>query len=227
MATVFEPRAAAKEDESRLLFHNVSWDEYEAILRIVGTRHVRVTYDRGDLEIMTKSQGHERYKKLIGWMIESLTAVLEIPCEAAGETTWRKKAKERGLEADESYYTLNAELVECRDVDLEVDPPPDLTIEVEISQSVLDRIAIYAALGVPEIWRYDGETLHVECLSEDGKYLTVPTSPSFPFLPMEEVAAWLQRSDHLGQSLLRRQFLHWVRETLVPLYQVWRAANSH
>ena len=226
MATVIEPRPGTAPDAARYLFHDVSWDDYEALLRIVGNRPIRVTYDRGDLEMMVVSYDHERSKKLLGRMVEMMTVELGIACEAAGSTTWKKKAKERGLEADECYYIANAQRIECRTaIDLSVDPPPDLAIEVEISTSVLDRMPIYAALGVPEIWRYDGKALHVECLTAEGTYVISTTSPSFPFLPMADVERWLSLAGGMGQTLWARQFLQWVRETLAPRYNAWREAN--
>ncbi|MDR3636704.1 MAG: Uma2 family endonuclease [Isosphaeraceae bacterium] len=226
MATIVEPHAATQTDAARFLFHDVSWDDYEALLRIVGNRPVRVTYDQGALEMMVLSYDHERFGNLLGRMIEMMTVELNIPCEGAGSTTWRKKASERGLEADECYYVANAERVEGRTIDLSVDPSPDLAIEVELTTSVLDRIGVYAALGIPEIWRYDGKALRVECLTADGTYSPSPTSASFPFLPIKDVERWLHLAGGMGQTLWARQFLRWVRETLLPVYDAWRAANE-
>lgn len=226
MATVAEPPKAMEPETARFLFHNVSWDDYEALLRIVDNRRIRVTYDRGDVEMMALTQDHERFKTLLGRMIEMMTVELGIPCEGLGSTTWRKQAKERGLEADECYFIANAERAQGRDVDLNVDPPPDLAIEVEITTSLLDRLGAYAALGVPEIWRHDGKTLTVECLQPDGTYSPSTTSPSFPFVAIEDVDRWLHLAPSMGSTPWSQAFLRWVRETLAPRYEAWRAAKG-
>src|SRR3954454_19090485 len=173
MATIVEPRPRTSEPEPRIVLRGVGWEGYERMLELVGDRPIRLTYDRGDLELMVPSHDHERYKSLLGRLIETLTLELDLPCDAAGSTTWRKQLEDRGLEPDECYYLANAERVSGRKIDLEVDPPPDLAIEVEISRSALDRMGIYAALGVPEVWRFDGETLRVAQLRADGTYADV------------------------------------------------------
>jgi Uma2 family endonuclease len=214
MATTTEIRSRPLEPESRVVLHGVGWEGYETMLKLVGDRPVRLTYDRGDLELMVPSLDHERYKSLLGRLIETLTLELDLPCDAAGSTTWRKQLEDRGLEPDECYYLANAERVVGRKVDLSVDPPPDLAIEIEISRSALDRLGIYAALGVPEVWRFDGEALRVEQLQADGTYQEVAVSPSFPFLPLNEVIRWLRRAETMGQTPWLRQFREWVREEL-------------
>jgi Uma2 family endonuclease len=214
MATTTEIRSRPLEPESRVVLHGVGWEGYETMLKLVGDRPVRLTYDRGDLELMVPSLDHERYKSLLGRLIETLTLELDLPCDAAGSTTWRKQLEDRGLEPDECYYLANAERVVGRKVDLSVDPPPDLAIEIEISRSALDRLGIYAALGVPEVWRFDGEALRVEQLQADGTYQEVVVSPSFPFLPLNEVVRWLRLAETMGQTPWLRQFREWVREEL-------------
>ena len=113
---------------------------------------------------MTTSQEHEEFGYLLGRVVDILTEELDLPCKCVGRMTWRREVLDRGLEADDCFYLANAPLVRGKKLDLSVDPPPDLAIEVEISRSALDRMGIYAALRVPEIWRYDGETLRVERL---------------------------------------------------------------
>jgi Uma2 family endonuclease len=216
MATTTETRSRALTPESRVVLRGVGWSGYETILKLVGDRPVRLTYDRGDLELMVPSLDHERYKSLLGRLIETLTLELDLPCDAAGSTTWRKQLEDRGLEPDECYYLANAERVAGRKIDLSVDPPPDLAIEVEISRSALNRMGIYAALRVPEVWRFDGETLRVEQLQADVTYREVVVSPSFPFLPRDEVVRWLRLAETMGQTPWLRQFREWVRDTLIP-----------
>jgi Uma2 family endonuclease len=189
------------------------------MLRLVGEcRSVRLTYDQGDLELMAPSLNHEEFGNLLGRVIETVTVELQMPCRGLGSTTWRKQLKGRGLEPDECYYLARFPQVRGKKkIDLSVDLAPDLAIEVEISRSALDRMGIYAALGVSEVWRFDGETLLVEHFQADGTYRTVGASPSLPMLPLEEVVRWVHLYETIeDQTEWNRQLQVWVRKTLVP-----------
>ena len=160
MATTSHPPAGLEGFEGRLLLHDVGWNEYEAMLEIVGERHVRVTYDKGTMEVAMPSQRHEQAAQLFGLFVPRLAEELEVPYEPLGMTTWRKPDAEKGLEADQCYYIKNQAIVRERDVlELDVDPPPDLAIEIDITSSSLNRMGIYAELRVPEVWRYDGKAV--------------------------------------------------------------------
>ena len=120
---------------------------------------------------MSPSSMHERYNCLFRRMIETLTEELAIPIKGAGSTTFKREDLERGLEPDSCFYLANERRIRGkRELDLTIDPPPDLAIEIDITSSSLDRQGIYAALGVPEIWRFDGESLRVYQLQPDGTY---------------------------------------------------------
>jgi len=141
-----------------------------------------------------------------------MTEVLAIPISSAGSTTLKAEWEERGLEADESYYIANESRVRGRDeIDLRVDPPPDLAIEVDISSSSLDQLSIYADLGVPEVWLYDGSLLKVHQLQSDGKYVQQARSPAFPFLPLEEIERFLARRNDTDETTWIRSFRAWVK----------------
>ena len=218
MATAVEPNTTRSdlEGEQRVLLRGVGWEGYEALLRLVGDGHVRVTYDRGDAELMSPSLDHEGFKKRIARLIEVLTEELDLPCEGAGSTTWRKQARDRGLEPDECYYLANADRVIGRSIDLNVDPPPDLAVEIEISRSALDRMGVYAALGVPEVWRFDGTTLRIERLTAGGVYEEVAESPALPFLTAAEVTHWVHVGLTTGQTPWARRLREWARAELAP-----------
>ena len=224
MATVVEPVKTTRtlQGEQRFVIPGVGWEGYEALLKMVGDGHIRFTCDGKDVELMSPSIDHEEFGNLIGRMIETVTEELHIPCRGLGSTTWRKRIKEKGLEADRCYYLANVPRVRGKrnNIDLAVDPPPDLAIEIEISRSALDRMGIYAALRVPEVWRFDGERLSVEHLQPDGTYATVDASPGLPMLPLEEVVRWIGLAETMDDHTeWNRQLREWVREELLPRHE--------
>ena len=200
------------QSETRVVLSGISWATFESVLADTKNHGTRFTYDRGYLEIMPPSREHERAKRFIGRMIEAATEELGIPISSASSTTLKAEWDERGLEADESYYITNESRVRGRDeIDLRVDPPPDLAIEVDISSSSLDQLGIYASLGVPEVWLYDGISLKVLQLQPDGTYTRQTQSPAFPFLPLEEVERFLARRDETDETTWIRSFRAWVK----------------
>ncbi len=222
MATVAHPAQARHllDPEQRFLLRGVGWSGYEALLKMVGDGHVRLTCDGKDVELMSPSGEHEEYGNLIGRMIETVTEELNIPCEAAGSTTWKSTLQEKGLEPDECYYLANSErVIGKRSIDLRVDPPPDLALEVEISRSALDRLAIYAALGVPEVWRFDGDQLVIHLRQPDGSYALAPASLSLPMLTPDRLVHWIERAADMGQTPWIRAFRDWVRAELSPRHE--------
>jgi Uma2 family endonuclease len=181
--------AAYESSPPRFVLHDVSWSGYEQIGDALRDRPaLRLTYDRGSLELMTTSQRHERGKKLLGRLVETLAEECDLAVLPAGSMTFRREDLRRGLEPDESYWIAHQQEMQAReDWDPSADPPPDLVIEIEITRSALPRMGIYAALGVPEVWRYDGGRLEICLLTSDGTYRTSSTSPTFPGFLAEEV----------------------------------------
>ncbi|WP_435010911.1 Uma2 family endonuclease [Tundrisphaera lichenicola] len=221
MATAMPTSAWPQVGERRFLIPLVDWDGYEALLKLVGDRRtIRVTYDRGTVELMSPLPVHERYGYLLGRMIQAITEELEIPMTCTRSMTFRRRSKDRGLEADDSYYIANVHLVPDEDrIDLEVVPPPDLAIEVEITNSILSRLDVYAGLGVPEIWRFDGVRLTVLILGREGVYAPSDTSLSLPFLPMDEIVRFLGEYIPGDDTRWARRFRAWVRDVLLPIYR--------
>lgn len=198
--------------EQRFLLHNVDWNFYDLVLQQVGDQRVFVTYDRGRIELMSPSPRHESYAKLIARMLEMLTLELDIPIRSARSTTFRREDLERGLEPDECYYIRNeAKVRHLNEIDLTRDPPPDLVVEVEISRRLLDREAIYAALGVPELWRFDGQRMRIQVLQPDGQYADSAASPSLPMLPVHRLVEFLNQPRTVDENSLIRNFRDWVR----------------
>ena len=202
------------------LRHNVSWEEFENILAEMGdNRSSRVAYDRGTLEIIMPSQPHEYYKEIISFLVQELADEMGKDCEPYGSTTWRRKAKEAGAEPDNSFYIQNESLVRGRvDIDLDQDPPPDLVLEIDYTSKSLDRMPIYARLGVPELWRYDNNTLSIYEL-QAGKYNEADTSPTFGGFPARDIPSFIEQNISAGRRVLRQSFRAWVRQYLAETSQ--------
>jgi Uma2 family endonuclease len=180
----------------------------------IGDRPIRITYDRGDLEFMSPSDVHERLKNLLNRMLVILSEELDVPLRGQGSTTFHSQAFDRALEPDECYYIQNEIRIRGRDeIDLSIDPPPDLAIEIDVTGSSLNRMGIYAALGVPEVWRYDGKTVRIHALQPDGNYKQVPRSLAFPTIRMSEISSRLAKRNELDDLSWARDFRQWVRQT--------------
>ena len=204
---------AKSRGENRILMEGIRWETYKALLEDLGERQLRLTYDEGLLEIMTLSSTHEMYKRLLGRLLETLTLVMRIPIRSIGSTTLKPELVKKGLEPDECYYVLNESQIRGKlEIDLDVDPPPDLAIEVDISRSTINRLNIYAALGVPEVWRFDGHTLHVYHLQAKRTYVEAEASLNVPAFPVREIVRFLQPSEQDETSLMW-SFVDWVKQT--------------
>jgi Uma2 family endonuclease len=199
--------------QQHIVLDDVSWDLYEHLLEEVGNRPIRLTYDDGRLEIMSPLPKHDRWSRRIGSMVHLACVELNIPMVPLGSTTFRDAAKKVGLEPDECFYLKNADAAMKMEeaFDPAVDPPPDLAIEVDITRRSIAREPIYASLGVPELWRFDGTHLTVLALRPGGRYEPQPDSVSFPFLPIPELGAFLTRLRTENDTAVMRAFQQWVR----------------
>lgn len=202
--------------EKRIALSGIAWELYEQLRENEESWHVRMTYDNGRLELMSPSPDHEAIKRWIGRLIEAFTEEMNVPCRSLSGTTWKRPELAKGLEADECYYILNHHRV-CRrrKVDLAVDPPPDLAVETEISRSVVPRLRIYAALGVPEIWRWRKNGLTAYSLGPDGKYVEREFSLNLPKLRVKDLEPFLEVELAADESAWIRKFRVWVRERFV------------
>jgi Uma2 family endonuclease len=201
--------------EERVLLSNVSWQRYEAMLVEETLCRGRMAYEEGRLEIMSPSPKHEILKRAIACLLEAFAQVLGIDILATGSTTLRRELKKRGAEPDESYYIQNEALVRGRvDIDLERDPPPDLVIEIDLFRSALDKLGIYAALGVPEVWCWDRGTLRVFWLGPDGRYAERDECRALPRLPLADFRRFLADWNTKSTTRLANEFRAWVRKHL-------------
>jgi Uma2 family endonuclease len=211
----------------RLVIRGVNWRTYEKVLEAFDGRHLRITYDRGSLELMSPAPIHEVYKCQFLRLLDYLSDDLDFEMKACGSTTFRREDLERGLEPDECFYLANVSRVRSwATIDLTIDPPPDLAVEIDNTSSSLDRMGVYAGLGVPELWRFDGESLQAYELV-GGAYEVRPNSPTFPFLPLDEIVALLHQSITIADDReLRRNLRNWVQNRVVPLWQDWKSQQG-
>ena len=200
---------------SGILLKNISWKTYESLLHELAQQGgIRLTYDRGNLEIMTPSAPHEGSKKILGRFVESVTEELNIEIRSLGSLTCRREDLERGLEPDQCYYIENEDVVwDKQQIDLNQDPPPDLVVEIDVTSSSIDRLSLYASLGVPEVWRYDGNRLIIYQL-EAQEYAERDASPTFPFLSQVEMLRFLELRSTTKENALLRLFREWVRSQI-------------
>ncbi len=209
MATVDTP------PRQQIILQGVGWETYQALLKdLEADAGKRLTYDQGMLEIMVPLPPHESYKKLVGRFIETATEEFETEIRSLGSTTWSRVDLAKGLEADECYYIQNEPLVRGKQaIDLSIDPPPDLAIEINHTSSSIDRLAIYAALRVPEVWRYDGTTFTILVLEGD-QYVPQEISRVLPLMAQVDLARFLELSQTMGETSLIRAFRQWLRVKL-------------
>ncbi|EGK85686.1 Uma2 family endonuclease [Microcoleus vaginatus PCC 9802] len=201
--------------ENRVILKGVSWSTFKALLADVGDdRAWRIAYDGGVLEIRMPHLEHEVPKGLIESFIEATADELEIEVMKAGSLTLEREDLTRAVEPDTCFYIQNEASVRGkRDINLPEDLPPDLAIESDYTNSSVNKDSIYAALGVPELWRYRRESLQVYHLV-DGKYEMCDRSLAFPFLPIAEIPGFIEQSRTVGQRAAVRLFRQRIREIL-------------
>jgi Uma2 family endonuclease len=201
----------------RLVLHGIDWSTYSRLLRVFAERpSVRLTYDRGDLEIMCPLHEHESEADLLGRFVVVLTEELGLPVKAGRSTTFRRRRRQRGIEPDNSWWIANEPRVRgLRRIDLRRDPPPDLAIEVDVTSSSIDRMGIYAAIRVPEVWRWDEPVLTFHVLGPNQGYAEAAHSQSFPFLTPADLLPFLAlRGPQFDENEIVRRFRVWVRSRL-------------
>jgi Uma2 family endonuclease len=209
MATVVHPPEPTTQ---RVILRHVSWETYECLLaEHEQCSSPRFTYDRGVLEIMSPSIKHERLNRSIATICEVIAEEWHIELDNTGSTTFKREDLARGFEPDSCFYVQNVERVRERDqIDLTVDPPPDLVIEIDISSSSLDRFPIFANIGVPEVWRYDGTRLTIFTL-RDGAYQEGAVSAVFPGVTSPIISQFMAESRTMPHTAWLRRVRAWAR----------------
>lgn len=202
----------------KLLLPDISWQEFETILEELGNRRgSRIAYDRGTLEIMTPLPEPEINKVLASNLVEALLEELEIDFWCLGSTTFKSEMLGKGIEPDNCFYIRNEAAIRGKArLDLTADPPPDLALEIEVTSRTHPNI--YAALGVPELWRFEQGKLQINVL-QAGKYVEVEESQFFPNFPLKKkLPEFLQDCKLKGRNKTIKAFRAWVREKAIDCY---------
>ena len=199
--------------EQRVLLRNIGWDTYERLLEDHGNSSApRFTYDRGMLEIMSPHTEHEEYNRTIASLVEILLEERDADFRNVGSMTFKREDLERGFEPDSCFYIQNEERVRGKTrIDAATDPPPDLVIEIDITSISLNKFPIYAQLGVPEVWRYDGERLAILRLV-GAKYGEAAGSEALPSLPGAVISRFVEQSKSIRRTVWMRRVRQWARE---------------
>jgi Uma2 family endonuclease len=199
--------------EKRVTLHGLDWSAYQQMKALLNERtRARLTYDRGTLEITMPSQSHEFAAEMIGLFIRILTVEMGLKLMSLRSTTLDRADLERGAEPDNGYYIQHQSQVAGHQVDLTRDPPPDLVLEVDISHTDIDKLALYAAMGVPEFWRFDGQVWQIYQL-QAGNYIECDRPPTFPQVTKEDLYRFLTdcQQDEVAAEV---QFRAWVRQQI-------------
>jgi len=215
--TTTRQRGGTPEGDQRIAIRDVSWDLYDRLSDATSEdQHVFLAYDGKDLEIMTKGTDQEEYRELIGDFVKAVRGACGIPGRALVEATRKRSEAMRAIEADQCYIfdaekLVAANAARAKRTNTTADyPDPDLAVEIGISPSLVDRPAIYAALKVSEVWRFDGDQVVLKQLGPDGKYTAVERSRWLPVRP-EDIRRWLVEEDSSDDVEWRRRLTEWAK----------------
>ena len=204
----------------RVLLNNITWQEFETILEELGEhRSARIAYDQGTLEIMTPLPEHEFNKEIISDLIKALLEELEVNFLSLGSTTFKNIKMYQGIEPDNCFYIAN----ECKirgkkRLDLTIDPPPDLALEIDLTSRTHQHI--YAALGVAEVWHFENGNLLIYLL-QNNQYFESDTSLNFPNLAVKEIIPqYLKQVNLVGRNNVMKEFRQWVRKQIIVSGQI-------
>ncbi len=193
------------------IYYGVSWETYLRLLDELGDgSHLRLTYNRGVMEVMSPKARHERLARTVDIVVMQFALAADKDFLNCGALTMHSVASKRGGEPDSCYYIQSEPLVRAvDDIDLAIHPPPDIVLEIDITSPSLNKFGLYAAVRVPEVWRYDGTRINFHQLTPSG-YASITHSLSFPTLSAETLTQLL----HTGQTEGTTAMLHAVRAAL-------------
>ncbi len=211
MIAVINPKTKQRlDDDSHVLFWNASWETYESILKDYAEIPQRINFDNGVLELMTLSAEHAQYSRFLASLVVQLSVDRGIKMASRGSNTLKQMRKFKGLETDECFYVSKESKIRGKArLDMSVDPPPDLVIEVDITHHTVDREAIYAEFGVPEMWKFDGKKLIAYALVR-GSWKEIDKSVAFPFLKPSELTPFLKKLKKNDETSVLTEYRDWL-----------------
>jgi Uma2 family endonuclease len=201
--------------ENRVILNPVSWETFNQLLHDLGNKRAsRLAYYQGMIEIMTPLGSHEHNNRFIDDLIRVITEQLNLNIKKMGSLTLKKDELKKGVEPDSCYYLANEPQVRNKqNIDLNIDPPPDLVLEIDITSGSLDKLPIYSALGVPEVWRYDGNNMQSFILEKTSQtYCQSQYSLAFPWLELAKIPPFVQQSLRDGETATLKQFRSWISQ---------------
>ena len=202
-----------EESETRIVLENVSWEIFVALADERRGSVPRLSYNEGVLEMMSPKRKHENISCLLGRMIEAYSEIRGIEILSVASVTVKRSDLKKAYEADESYYVTNIDKVLAKEeLDFEVDPPPDLVIEVELTASAIDKLELFAAMQVREVWRHDGTSVQIYRLS-NGRYDCIAESTELPRLSSDLINGYLDQRLQAGETTWIRAFRSEVQGT--------------
>jgi Uma2 family endonuclease len=201
------------QSEQKIVLRHVRWETYENLLADhLDSSAPRFTYDRGVLEIMSPSPEREECNRNLALLVEVLAEELNIDVRDLGSTTFRRKDLERGFEPDSCFYVQNEPLVAGKKrIDLSIDPPPDLVIDIDVTSPSIDKLSIYAQIGVPEVWRYKRNRVSILAL-EDRDYRERKESQVLPRVTSDDLTRLLEDSRKMKRTAWLRKLRQWARK---------------
>jgi Uma2 family endonuclease len=198
--------------DTRVTLHGIPWEVYARLRDEPANRNLRMTYDRGELQLMSPSRAHERFAALLGKFITVWAEEMDLQISDCRTMTIRREDIDRGFESDNCYYVQNEPLVWDKDeLDFTRDPPPDLAIEVELGRRAGSKMRIYASFRVRELWVFDGRRLQLYTLGAEGRYVRCAASACLPGFPLAKVEEMLAKAKTSHEMDLVRSFRRWVR----------------
>ncbi|MGI9166997.1 MAG: Uma2 family endonuclease [Pyrinomonadaceae bacterium] len=212
MTTLLESPGVMEVLTDGILLHNISWSTYQSLLRDhPDAASPRFTYDRGDLLIMVTSPEHEEINRTLNLLVELLAEEFEVESRAFGSTTYKRKDLKRGFEPDSCFYFKNEEPMRGKKrLNLAVDPPPDLVVEIDITSPSLKRLPLFAAFGIPEVWRFDGKEMEILIL-QSGEYCRNEVSLALPKVTASAISHFVHESFKTGRLEWIKSVRAWAR----------------
>lgn len=197
------------------LVHGLTWAEYRKFLDALGDLNLRHTFSQGTLEMMSPRKDHDWYVTMIGRMVELLALELNVEIQSVGSTTLFGDSAERSVQPDEAYYVAHEAVVRGKkQFDPQRDPPPDLIVEVDVTNSCVPRLPVFAAIKIPELWRFTGGKMHFHGLERTGGYQELLHSRAFPMVTPADFDEVLGQSETVSENELVRSFVRRVRARL-------------